>query len=228
MIKHLKAYLKHCSVCKVNQTRRHKLYENLQSILSFSISFHTLTIDFVLILSEIYNKMNIFMSITCKFFKRITIISEIDTWNASKWAKALLQRLNIADWNLLKIIISNRDRKFLSKLWSALFSQFDVKLLYFIAYHSQSNEASKRTNQILKIALRSFILTIDLKNWFSLVDALQREFNNASTFTNRSLNEICYEFTSLINFNFVIVQNRSNNSNSILSRMQIKNNIAHE
>lgn len=97
LTKHFKVYLKHCSTCKINQIKRHKLYESLQLILSFLVSFHTLTINFELVLLEAYSDINNIMSIICKFSKRITVISEIDKWNATQWAEIFLQRLDIAD-----------------------------------------------------------------------------------------------------------------------------------
>ena len=42
LIKHVKSYIKHCSKCNINQTRHHKSYESLQSILTFSIFFYAL------------------------------------------------------------------------------------------------------------------------------------------------------------------------------------------
>ena len=116
LIKHLNNYIKHCSICAINRTKRHKSYDSLQWVLFSSVSFHILTIDFVLILFVTHIDINNIMSMTCKFFKRVTIISEIDTWIASQWAKTLLQRLNIANWDFSKMIISNKDRKFLLKL----------------------------------------------------------------------------------------------------------------
>ena len=227
LTKHLKTYFKHCSNCKVNQTRRHKFYESLQSILSSFVSFHTFTINFVLTLSNVYNDMNIIMSIICKFSKKITIIFDMNIWKTFQWAETLLQKLNIADWEFFKILISDRNIKFFFDFWASLFSQLNVKLLYFIAYHSQSDEVFERTNQTLKIVLRFFILTIDSKNWSSLVDSLQKKFNNSFISVERSSNEICYKFISFTTFNLVTTD-ASNNINSVLSRLQMKNNIAHE
>ena len=101
--------------------------------------------------------------------------------------------------------------------------------MYFTAYHSWSGEVFERTNQTLKIALRSLILTIDSKNWSSLVDSLQKEFNNYFISAKRSFNEICYNFISLTTSTLVTINTTlTNNINSILSRLQMKNNIAYE
>ena len=44
--RYLRDYLKHCSKCQIYQTRRHKLYDFLQLILTSFVSFHTIIIDF--------------------------------------------------------------------------------------------------------------------------------------------------------------------------------------
>ena len=196
---HIKNYLKHCSKCTINQTKRHKSYEVLQSILSLFVSFHIITIDFVLVMSLFHTDMNNVMTITCKFFKRIVIISNKDTWNAFEWTVALLHRLNIANWELSKVIIFDRNRKFLSNLWIKLFQQLKVDLLYSTAYHSQTNEASERINQTLEIALRFHLQSLsNFKDWSkTVIDSIQRAFNNSISFTDKTSNEICYDFISM-------------------------------
>ena len=42
-----------------------------------------------------------------------------------------------------------------------MFIRLEVKLLYSAAYHSQTNDLSKRTNQIVEIALRFLISTLE-------------------------------------------------------------------
>ena len=76
LIRYLRNYLKHCSKCQIYQTRRHKSYESLQLILTFSISFHTIIVDFVLALSIFKSDLfDYFISVTCKYFKRVLLIS---------------------------------------------------------------------------------------------------------------------------------------------------------
>ena len=86
------------------------------------------------------------MSVTCKFSKRTTLILRKSTWSAKQWAEVLLDRLWIADWGLPKVILSDRDRKFLSQLWTGLFERLGADLLYSTAYHPQTDGQSERTN----------------------------------------------------------------------------------
>lgn len=51
LIKQFKNYIKHCFDCLILQTRRHNSYDDLQLIDFSSVSFHTLTLNFILALS---------------------------------------------------------------------------------------------------------------------------------------------------------------------------------
>lgn len=97
------------------------------------------------------------MSVTCKFSKRVTLVPGKDTWSAADWAYALLARLDLIDWGLPGELITDRDPKFLSEFWTALFTKLGVKLLYSTAYHPQTDGSSERTNQTVEIALRFFV-----------------------------------------------------------------------
>lgn len=114
----------------------------------------------------------------------------------------MLKRLNIIDWNLFKVIISNRDKKFLSKLWAIIFKKLDVKFFYFIVYHFQTNDQSKRTNQIVEIILRFHMII--MKNsiqWSKILFKIQRHINNvSSSIIDKNSNEIVYDFIFLQTF----------------------------
>ena len=116
LIRYLRNYLKYCFKYQMFQTRRHKLYDFLQSIFILSISFHIIIIDFVLTLFLSSKEWDCLMSIICKFIKRILLIFDKTIWIAVEWSYALLNKLNIVDWNLFKIIIFDRNKKFFSEL----------------------------------------------------------------------------------------------------------------
>lgn len=193
----LKVYLKHCPTCQVSQTRRHQPYGNLQPILSPPIPFHSVTLDFILALPPSHSGMDNLMTVTCKFSKRVILIPGRSTWSASQWAAALLQRLQVAEWGLPKVIITDRDRKFLSDLWASLFTRLGVKLLYSTAYHPQSDGQSERTNQTVEIAFRFFLTTLpNPANWEEGIGPIQSSVNNSrSSSTGKSPNEVVYGFT---------------------------------
>ena len=75
--------------------------------------------------------------------------------------------------------------------------RLEVKLLYSVVYHSQTNDLSKRINQIVEIVLRFLISTLKYSDfWFEVLSHVQRDFNN-SVSTDSFSNEIVYDFTSV-------------------------------
>jgi hypothetical protein len=202
LFKHLREYLRHCSQCQVFQTRRHKSYDALQSIFISNVFFHIIIIDFILALSKfISNNFDTIIFIICKFSKRIILISENVTWSAKQWALILLKRLEFMNWKLSKTIISDRDSKFLIELWKTIFDRLNIKFLYFIVYHSQTDEQSNRINQSVEIVLR-YHLFISIENWLNHLFIIQFYMNN-STFAiiEKSSNEVIYEFISINSLN---------------------------
>ena len=76
LIKHLRSYIRNCSDCLILQTRRHRSYEFLQSIMFLAMSYHIISIDFILALFVIVEEFDIILSVIDKFIKKITLSSE--------------------------------------------------------------------------------------------------------------------------------------------------------
>ena len=135
------------------------------------------------------------MSVTCKFVKAIQLIPGMFTWSAGEWVKALLTRLDLVDWGIPKMLISDRDPKFLSDLWAALFKLLGVSLLYSTAYHPQTDGASEQTNQTAEIALRYFVHTLEKPSmWPETLPRIQAILNSSAS-SGRIPNEVAYGFT---------------------------------
>src|SRR6266480_4354796 len=73
-VKLFKQFIDHCLQCKFNCSRQHQSYDFLQFILFSLISFHMITLNFIVdLLKKIYD---IILIIINKFIKRRTLISE--------------------------------------------------------------------------------------------------------------------------------------------------------
>lgn len=79
LTKLLRAFIRHCPQCLQLQTRRHPPYGPLQPIHLPPVPFHTLTLDFVLALPLSAAGYNSLMSVTCNFWKRVTLVEGKDT-----------------------------------------------------------------------------------------------------------------------------------------------------
>lgn len=116
----------------------------------------------------------------------------------------MLKKLYIANWNLSKIIIFDKNRKFFLKLWTVLFQNLNVKFLYVIAYHSQINDTSKRINQIVEIIFKFYLHMLNnSRKWLKILKFIQRNFNNLFISTKKFSNKTCYDFISLKNTNLL-------------------------
>ena len=199
LFKYFRDYLKHCSNCLMYQTKRHRFYDSLQFILTSSIFFHIITMNFILILFKSRNDFHCAMSIICKFIKSVIVIFDSVKWSTNQWISALLKRLNFMNWNISKIIISNRDRKFLFDFWIQIFQRLEIRFFYSTAYHFQTNDQSERINQIVEIALRFYMnKMITSANWFKMLKFIQRLLNNVIfVIIDKTSNEIDFDFFSL-------------------------------
>ena len=72
-------------------------------------------------------------------------------------------------------------------------------MLYSTAYHFQTDGQSERTNQMIEIAFRFYLATMENSvEWSRVLVRLQRHFNNShSVITHKTLNETFYGFISL-------------------------------
>lgn len=87
------------------------------------------------------------MSVTDKFTKKVTFVPEKKSWSAIQWALTLLARLDLLDWGTPKVLISDRDRKFLSDLWAVILKKLGVELLYCEVF-DPCNDALNNADEI--------------------------------------------------------------------------------
>ena len=167
----------------------------MQPIYNPPIPFHTLTIDFILAMPLTPEGIDCAMSVTCKFSKRNTFVPGKTTWKAAEWAAALPKQLQLGDSGLPKVIISDRDPKFLSELWTGLFELLKVKLLYSTAYHPQTDGQSERTDQTAEVMLRFFVAGLEHPElWPDTLPTLQAIMNSSISATKQSALEVMYGF----------------------------------
>jgi hypothetical protein len=86
-----------------------------------------------------FNPQSNAVRVTCKFTKRVLVLSGVNTFLAKQWAIRFLNRLMQGDWGIPKVLLSDRDRKFLSDMWKTIFKAPDVDFLFSTAYHPQTD-----------------------------------------------------------------------------------------
>ena len=194
MIKHFKIYITHCSKCQINQIKRHSVYDEFTSIVSSTIFFHTIVMNFIVKLS-LSRDMNVLFTITCKFFKKILLISNHDIWFATDWINVIIVAFMKHDWNISHVTVSNKNNKFMSNFWQTVFHKFKTTIFIFTIYHFQTNDQSKRINQFVEIVLRFHITAHFDDEWIDVLSFIQIDNNNVVHVTiEYASNELVYEF----------------------------------
>ena len=89
LIKRLRVYIRKCHVCQLNQIKRHAFYDELIFIKITSTFFHTLILNFILILSKC-QKYNCILIMICKFIKNIDLFLDKTIYDVVDWIVAIL------------------------------------------------------------------------------------------------------------------------------------------
>ena len=96
---------------------------------------------------------------------------------------------------MLVVIISNKNFKFLSNMWQFFFERLNIVLLTSTTYYSQIDEIFEKTNQIVEIVIRFFIINYSNINFVLTLSIFQIQMNNfVNVIIDLSTNEINYEF----------------------------------
>ena len=196
VIKHVKIYIKHCSTCNLNKTKRHCSYEELRFFNMSDILFHIISMNFIINMF-ITNEFDTLLIIIDKFSKWILLISEINIFKTFEWINLVFEQFMSHDWELSISIVFDRDFKFLSFFWRAIWNKLDTDLLTVSAYHQQADGQAKRTNQFVEIALRFHLSTYskNVHSWHKILSYIQAEMNNVKHVkTDFAPNEFVYEF----------------------------------
>lgn len=154
------AYVGSCPVCKVCRLMGGLPAGQLQPISPPMLLFHTLTLDFIVGLPRTPNGNDCALTVTEKAGKAVRIIpGQIDA-DAFNWAIKFFDYV-VSQWGMPKCIILDRDGRFLSKFWQALWKRVGTTLAMTTAYHPPANGQSERTNQVVEVALRCMIANHD-------------------------------------------------------------------
>jgi hypothetical protein len=129
-----------------------------QAVDSPHIPFYTLSLDFIVGLPLSKNDYNACLTVTDKFSKAVKLIPGKDTFDAHTWAIPFFDHV-YCEWGMPKVLISDRDPKFLSVFWRSINQKIGARLSLTTAYHPSANGQSERTVQTTEITLRCVIAT---------------------------------------------------------------------
>lgn len=113
-----------------------------------------------------------------KFSRRVHYIPTHRNVSAEDTAR-LFMRDVVRLHGLPQVIISDRDSKFTSDFWRALFKRLGVKIALSTANHPQTDGQSESAVKTLKVMLRSYV-NYKQDNWCDLLPALELAYNRST------------------------------------------------
>ena len=148
--------------------------------------------DFIMMIMNRYTKMTIYVSI-----KSIMKTNEMCD---------LLFDDVFLKYDSSKNIISNREFLFINNFWSILCYYAKIKRKFNIVFHSQTNEQTKKQNQIFEHYLKCFC-NHKQNNWIFLLFMTTFVYNCVKhAFIDLTFFEILFEYIFDFNFKFDIAQ----------------------
>ena len=175
-------YVTSCPACQLSKPSKQLPYGELKPIPFPSEPLAELSLDFIVGLPMTTNGSNAILTITDRFSKYVKTVPGKETLSAEEWGSLYWKHV-FKDWGIPARLISDRDPKFNSDFWRAVFSQCGTKLGMTTAYHPSADGQAERSNQTVETALRCLLIGKYEQNWEDILPQVEYSINN---FENRS------------------------------------------
>ena len=178
--KHVTNYVKKCLMCQRNKHGRHAPYGEGQPNLIPNGPWEDISMDFITKLPKsrdpvteiIYDAI---MVIVDRFTKYLIVVPFKETHTAEQLGHLLLDRL-VRDHGVPIMIITNRDKLFMSNYWKTISAAMGTKPKMSMAYHPQMDGQTEQANQVLEMYLWHYINHTH-SNWVQLLPVAQLAIN---------------------------------------------------
>ena len=151
----VKKYGESCEVCQINKAESPSPTELLQPLPILERILEDWTMDFIqgLLKAKGFDSIMVVVDTLSKFGHFVPLKHPFTT----KQVTEVFNERVVSKHRLLKSLITNRDKIFLSHFWKALFTAMGIVLKRSIAFHPQTDRQTKRVNNCLETFLRRFL-----------------------------------------------------------------------
>ncbi|KAF1333204.1 Pol protein, partial [Globisporangium splendens] len=176
MYKWVRKYVRTCEICQRVKPSG-STQAPLRSLAVPSDSWKSVSMDFIFGLPRDTHGRNGILVFVDRFSKMVHLAPVSDKISAEKTAKVFVDvifRLH----GLPVEIVYDRDTRFTSKFWHALFGLLDTKLPMSTAAHPETDGQTERVNRVLEDVLRSYATSF--KEWSEFLPLAEFALNNST------------------------------------------------
>ncbi|KAF1332716.1 reverse transcriptase, partial [Globisporangium splendens] len=176
MYKWVRKYVRTCEICQRVKPSG-STQAPLRSLPVPSDSWKSVSMDFIFGLPRDKHGRNGILVFVDRFSKMVHLAPVSDKISAEMTAKVFVDvvfRLH----GLPVEIVSDRDTRFTSKFWRALFGLLDTKLAMSTAAHPETDGQTERVNRVLEDVLRSYATSF--KEWSEFLPLAEFALNNST------------------------------------------------
>ena len=173
----VKKYVKSCIPCQSNKSTNQSPAGLLQPLPIPKKKWEQVTLDLIGPLPKTKSGYDTIVVFVDKLSKMVHYAPTTQTVTAEGLAELFFKEI-VRFHGVPSSIVSDRDPRFTSKFWSALWKLLGTNLHLSTAYHPQSDGQTERANRTLEEILRSFV-NAHRDNWDEYLVAAEIAVNNS-------------------------------------------------
>jgi hypothetical protein len=185
MTRSVQAYVNGCAVCQ--RSKRGLVAQGGRTLNPLPIPprpWHTFSLDFITGLQECdgYDAVVVFVDLFTKVTHIVPCHSTMDAHDIARLYITHIFKL----YGLSRVMVCDRDPKFVSAFWQSLFAELGTRLNMSTSFHPQTDGQTERMNQSVEQILRAYVHTLhdDWLKYLSTVEfALNSHVNRSTGFS---------------------------------------------
>ena len=175
-------YIRSCEACQRNKPSHQLPIGLLQSLSIPTAPWSEISMDFIVELPRSRSGFDAVVVFVCRLTKQLHAVPMHTTATASDVARLLLREV-VRHHGLPRVIVSDRDPRFIAHFWKALWQMLQTKLAMSTSFHPETDGQTERANRTLEDMLRSYVSALqdDWDEWLPLMEMAYNNSVQAST-----------------------------------------------
>ena len=150
-----------CDLCHKIKSVRHKSYEEMRTVSTLNWLWASVVMNFIIKLSPSKKLLteviyNLILIIVDWLTKKVRLLPYKEVSDAEELTYTFLWNVTVLQ-ELSNEIISDRDKLFTSRFWTALTRQLRLSYKLLTVYYSQMNKQTEWMNQVIEQYLREYV-----------------------------------------------------------------------